>query len=156
MKKTLDIGTISHGTLRACDLAYAILWELKALDHSDSALLADLACIANDAEEEERDDASDIIYDGIDALQEYAPAFCYVGMHEGDGSDLGCWFDHYAFEDACRDGEILKVGDSSELDGISPEEVGDYDYIAVVSDHGNVTLYAVSDGGIGDEVLGIV
>lgn len=155
MKTTLDIGTISHGTLRACDLAYAILWELKALKHSDSALLADLACIAEE-EEEEREDASEIVHAGIDALQEYAPPFCYVGMHEGDGSDLGCWFDHSGFEEACRDEEILKVGDSSELDRIAPEEVGDYDYIAIVSDHGNVTLYTVLDGGLGQEVLSIV
>lgn len=150
--KTLELGTISHGTLRACDLASAIVDALREIEHDDSDLLADLDRIAAD---DAADDADDIVNDGIDALQEYAPPFCYVGMHEGDASDLGVWFLHDSFEEACRDGDVLKIDDSSELDDMSPQDVASHEYIAVVSDHGNVTLYRPRVT-LGDEVLSLV
>lgn len=150
--KTLDLGTISHGTLRACDLACAIVDALRAMEDDDSDLLADLDRVASG---DAADDADDIVGDGIYALQAYAPPFCYVGMHEGDGSDLGVWFSHDAFEDACREGDVLQIGDSSDLDDMSPQDVVTYEYVAVVSDHGNMTLYRPRVT-LGEEVLSLV
>jgi hypothetical protein len=134
----LDLGSISHGTLRPQDLASALLYFDEYL--SDE-LRSELGTIADD-EDEARDDEfdSEVINDAIDALGEYAPPFCYVGFHEGDGSDLGVWFSHDAFEDACRSGEVLKIDDLAEIDDMSPAEVS-ADFVAVVNDHGNVTLY---------------
>jgi hypothetical protein len=152
MTKTLDVGSYSHGTLREADLASTLADMLREGEHDDSELLALLDSIASENEEE---DASEVITDAMDALQEYAPPFCYVGMHEGDGSDLGVWFDHDSFEEACRDGSVLKIGDSSELDDMSPSEIAAHDFIAVVSDHGNVSLYRVKVT-LGDEVLSLV
>jgi hypothetical protein len=150
--KTLDLGSISHGTLRDCDLAEAVAYALRSVEHDDSELLDLLDSIAA---EEEIEDASEVVNDGIDTLGEYAPPFCYVGMHEGDGSDLGVWFMHDSFEEACRDGEVLKIGDSSEIDDMEPAAVAAYEYVAIVSDHGNVTLYRPRVT-LGEEVLSLV
>jgi hypothetical protein len=152
MTKTLDVGSYSHGTLREVDLAEVLADMLREVEHDDSELLALLDSIAAENEE---DDASEVITDAMDTLQEYTPAFCYVGMHEGDGSDLGVWFDHDSFEAACRNGDVLKIGDSSELDDMAKEDIASYDYIAVVSDHGNVSLYSIRVT-LGDEVLSLV
>jgi hypothetical protein len=152
MTKTLDVGSYSHGTLREVDLAEVLADMLREVEHDDSELLALLDSIAAENEE---DDASEVIMDAMDALQEYAPPFCCVGMHEGDGSDLGVWFEHDSFEEACRNGDVLKIGDSSELDDMAKEDIVSYDYIAVVSDHGNVSLYSIRVT-LGDEVLSLV
>ena len=169
MTKTLDIGSYSHGTLREVDLAEVLADMLREVEHDDKGLLADLETVAtygdsededeiadlSDHERETSDNAGEVITDAMDALQEYAPPFCYVGMHGGDGSDLGVWFDHDSFEEACRDGSVLKIGDSSDLDDMAKEDIVSYDYIAVVSDHGNVSLYSVRVT-LGDEVLSLV
>jgi hypothetical protein len=171
--KTLKTGSYSHGTLRACDLASTLADMLRDMQHDDSALLADLDAIAEhgdcddldecdalddsarDALRETLESADEMISDAMDVLQDYAPPFCYVGFHEGDGSDLGVWFNHDAFEEACRDGEILKLSDSSELDDMPKADIAAFDYIAIVSDHGNVSLYTVKVS-LGDEVFSIV
>jgi hypothetical protein len=150
--KALELGSISHGTLRDCDLAEAVAYALRSVEHDDSELLDLLDSIAA---EEEIEDAGEVVNNGIDALGGYAPPFCYVGMHEGDGSDLGVWFMHDSFEEACRDGEVLKIGGSSEIDDMDPAVVAAYEYIAIVSDHGNVTLYRPRVT-LGEEVLSLV
>ena len=133
----LDLGSILRGALRPQDLASALLDFDKYLGRVITGKLAEIV-----REEDGRDDSNDseVIADAIDALQEYAPPFCYVGFHERDGSDLGVWFDHDYFEDACRDGEVLKISDLSELDDMSPSSL-EAECIALVNDHGNVTLY---------------
>jgi hypothetical protein len=132
----LDLGTISHGTLRPQDLASALL---DFSEYFSAELVAELSAITED-EGRDEDVNSDVIGDAIDALGEYAPPYCYVGFHEGDASDLGVWFSHDAFEYACHTGEILKIDDLAELDSMRPADLT-AGYIARVSDHGNVTLY---------------
>jgi hypothetical protein len=160
---TLDLGSYSHGTLRDCDLAETLADMLREVSHDDDGLLADLDAIVTHDDDDDDDPAdypfadyaSDTINTAMDALQDYAPPFCYVGMHEGDCSDLGVWFSHDAFEYACRCGEVLKIGDSSEIDDMAKEEIASYNYIAIVSDHGNVSLFNVKVT-LGDEVFSLV
>lgn len=151
----LNIGSYSHGTLRSEDLASTLLEMLSSVgyDQTDS-LVSELSAIAeNEGRDEEYD--SEVISDAMDVLQEYAPPFCYVGMNEGDGSDLGVWFSVDSFEEACRDGEVLKIGDSSELEDMAKEDIAAHNFIAVVSDHGNLSLYHVHVT-LGDELFAIV
>lgn len=151
----LSIGSHSHGTLRPQDIADTLRDMLKSVDYPESeSIMSELAAIAEDEGRDEEYD-SEVISDAMDVLQEYAPPFCHVGMHEGDGSDLGVWFDHDSFEDACRDGEILKINDSSEIDDMAKEDVAAFNYIALVSDHGNVSLYSVKVT-LGEELFAIV
>jgi hypothetical protein len=152
---TLSIGSYSRGTLRNEDIAATLREMLLSQGYAESETLAqELAAIADDEGRDTCHD-SDVICEAFDAVQEYAPEFCYVGMPEGDGSDLGVWFDSDAFEEACRSGEILKISDSSEIEDMAKEDLASYNYFAVVSDHGNVTLHTVQVT-LGDEVFSII
>jgi hypothetical protein len=170
---TLTPGSYSHGTLRDSDLAETLADMLRAMRHDDAATVNDLDMIAEYGDCDDLDDledlddaardklretleyASEVVSEAMDALQEYAPPFCYVGMHEGDGSDLGVWFMPEAFEEACHDGSVLKLSDSAELDTIAPAALDGVDYIAIISDHGNISLYRPKVA-LGEEVFSIV
>jgi hypothetical protein len=166
---TLDVGSYSHGTLRDCDIASTLADMLRAAGHDDAVLLAYLETIATYGDSADMDELSDLsehetecleyasetISDAMDALQEYAPPFCYVGFHEGDGSDLGVWFMHDSFEESCRDGSVLKISDSSDLESVAFADMAEVEYVAVVSDHGNVTLYRPRIA-LGEELLSLV
>lgn len=140
MTKYLTTGTHSHGTLRSEDLAECFADLLESMNHNDAALIDDLRAIC-----ERGEDPTDceVIGEAIDALQEYCPPYCYFGTNEGDGSDFGVWFSGASFEDACDGGEVIRVSDLSEIDDIPREEVVNAEYVAVVNDHGNVSLYPV-------------
>lgn len=137
MTYTLPIGSISHGTLRPSDLADALLPLAEAAGLGPAPLreLADV--IDTDGE---CADAAEIISDVMDDLQEFAPAYCYVGFHVGDGSDLGVWPDWNAIESAVHDGEILKIADLADLDDLPADDRG-YELALLVNDHGNASLY---------------
>jgi len=137
----LEIGTISHGTLRSEDLAEALIGVAERIPEEGfpSGLLSELRHIAFDHRVEDEETDSEVICDAIDVLQEYAPPYCYVGMHPGDGSDLGVWPDVEMIESDARDGTIQKVSDLSEID-----HAGNGELVAIVNDHGNLTLARIS------------
>jgi len=139
MSGKLEIGVISNGTLRAPDLAEAILqnWEDFLDEKTSNALFA----IVVDGES---DESCETVSEALDELQESAPWLCHVGFHEDDGARLGCFPDFHAIESEERDGNLLKVSDPSELDSIDER---DADYALVVSDHGNATLYSLTPDG---------
>lgn len=143
------IGSVSSGTLRSEDLIPTFLGLLHELEPGRELNYP-----------RESDDPMDVVNDLIDDLNNYAPPYFYFGAHPGDGADFGFWFDHWAFDYAVEENEILKVdslaGDgeeggyrSSTFDDAKADE---YEYVAVVSDHGNVTLYDLE----GNEIWGIV
>lgn len=73
----------------------------------------------------------------------YAPEYCYVGSTEGDGACIGCWPILEEVQRAVRDGEILGVSDTSELQGACrlPLSTDRAVFALHVNDHGNATLY---------------
>ena len=93
MSDYLPIGSFSHGTLRPEDLAFAILDVGRDFLLED--LVFELCRIADEdhfpSEDRDFEYDSEVINDALDALQEHAPPYCYVGTHEGDGSDFGPW-----------------------------------------------------------------
>jgi hypothetical protein len=152
---TLSVGSYSHGTLLNEDIAATLRDMLLSQEHTtEDRMVVELDAIASDEGRDEEHD-SDVISDAMDILQDYAPVFCYVGMHEGDGSDLGVWFSSEAFEDACNSGEVLKISDSSELEDMAKEDLASYSYFAVISDHGNISLFNVQVT-LGAEIFSIV
>ena len=98
------IGTVSHGTLRTEDLIEAFSRELDYLaNRSDMPRHPQIDNILKDAadcRDFDSEDASDIVQELIEWLQEYAPPFAYFGAHEGDGSDFGFWIDHDQIDEA--------------------------------------------------------
>jgi len=118
--KHVNIGTVSHATMREEDLIPTFLYEIEERMASDNYF--------------ESDDAPEDLNALFGALGEYAPEFFYFGAHPGDGSDYGYWLSEEWSERLEEDGGI-RVGDTAE---IPADHVG---FVAVVSDHGNVTLY---------------
>ena len=144
------IGSVSTGTLRDQDLLRAFadtLDSLQFLGAGGSLLVRDAR---NQADILDGEDffgvlrgkaeiyADDVISDLQDALQEYAPPYCYFGAHPGDGADFGFWpcidnLNSDARSCAACPSDVLKVDDTSEAPS----------YVMHVNDHGNVTLYRV-------------
>lgn len=91
MNNKATIGTISWGTLRNQDLLGKFARELEWLTNAtrtdaETKLIADADSVDPDTEE-----ASEIVNELFDALNEHAPDGCYFGSTEGDGSDFGFW-----------------------------------------------------------------
>jgi hypothetical protein len=144
MKKYASIGSISSGTMREEDLIPSFLWELKQLVSKTKyakVISGWKRSVINPLDNDEEltpewyENASYFLNDVLfDALQECAPPFVYFSSHPGDGADYGFWPDM----DSLNESEnVLKV----EAGTTWPKEVKSYDYVAEVSDHGNVTLY---------------
>ncbi len=135
-----DIGSVSHGTMRTEDLIPIFVERLNDLNKERYARLDNmLSEIEQRMEREDYYASEDAGYDLealFEALNEYAPPFCFFGAHTGDGSDYGFWLSDDAIRDAIHDGEIVKVDAGDEW----PEDMS-ADYVLEVNDHGNMALF---------------
>lgn len=145
-----EIGSVSHGSMRTEDLIAAFVETLDDLKESASLSnvpnkerYARLDSMLSEIEQRmEREDyyaSEDAGYDLetlFEALDEFAPPFCFFGAHAGDGADFGFWLSNEAIEDAIHDGEIVKVDAGDQW----PEGVS-ADCVLEVNDHGNMTLF---------------
>lgn len=133
-----SLGSISHGTLLAEDLIEAFSDELALLapDHDLPAEAEAIATLHSFgwADIYAREEAEDLVYRLMDALNESAPAYCYFGANEGDGSDFGFWPCLSAIE------YLPKVSSPNEAAAMGEDCV-------FVNDHGNITVYA-ADGSV--------
>lgn len=138
----IAIGSYSSGTLRPEDLRDALLDMLRGLrlSRADRRLVNEARRAPDDS-----DDLPEIVNELIDAANNYAPPYCYVGMSEGDGAALGCWPSFDAIDEDVRCGEIL-VQDDSQRGRNDDVPTGYTGYLAAYSDHGNLTLYRYSRG----------
>jgi len=156
------LGTVIHGTLRSQDLIPAFMETIKILDPDRHlSLIRSVACddpdligtvchrsgyaIGIDACDDHpwwnSESASYLIGDSVDVLNDHAPAFCYFGAHEGDGSDFGFWPCMDSIEMAVVDREAVQVSDLAEI----PQGwIGD---TFIVNDHGNLTCGHVDQAG---------
>jgi hypothetical protein len=80
------------------------------------------------------EDASEAVYELMEYLNEYAPAYGYFGAHPGDGSDYGFWL-HEDFRQ-------MIVDDGGSVGDELPSKRTESGEFLVVNDHGNCTLYA--------------
>jgi hypothetical protein len=134
------IGSISHGTLLASDLIISFADELRlyAPDHDrvkEADAVQTLWASGWTDIYDQSEQINELVNDLQDALNEYAPPYCYFGNTEGDGSDFGFW--------PCMEqiGELPRVSDPNEVEQHAGEDC------AFVNDHGNVTVYG-SDGAV--------
>tara|TARA_R110000787_G_scaffold110744_1_gene219424 strand:+ start:108 stop:518 length:411 start_codon:yes stop_codon:yes gene_type:complete len=119
----ITIGTVIHGTLRDEDLLPAFADELARVSNDSHPMLVEPGRM--DADENYTD--ADIIYDLMDALQEYAPSHVYFG-NTSDGSDFGWWP-----QDALGDCETVTLDDENVIDIECQVHIH-------TNDHGNVTV----------------
>ena len=160
------IGSVSCATMREEDLIPTFCYELQQLARQTGILPVKTrrqhaklvreieARIENETEFEDSDLGIGGMADSdleslFDALGEYAAPYFYFGAHPGDGSDYGFWlseewdsdfiegpFDREPYIAAGADvPDQVKVSDLAEVPAWFRGEV------AVVNDHGNVTLY---------------
>ena len=142
-----EIGSISHGTMREEDLIPAFMDTLRALDRNKAdALQEDNADVfewldgdTDEATDDQLEAASIFLNETLwNALDEYAPPYCYFGSHPGDGADYGFWPSMESIDEDARFEEgVIKIETGDEW----PDDMDGIDYVAEVSDHGNVTLY---------------
>jgi hypothetical protein len=153
-----NFGSISHGTLLNSDLLPAFYdeardrfpnWEkegrepiLAASNIMDTLALFDGNDVVTD-HIVESEVMTGILGDLMNLLGEDLPPFVYFGTHPGDGSDFGYWFDSDSFEQSAQDGETVKVDELPDHPKTFASEHPGAEYVAVVSDHGNVTLYSL-------------
>ena len=97
---TINVGTVSHGTMRPQDLIPAFLdclaevWPEAYEGYMVAAFGPIPAYVQDEGDDSEWWDSEDAHYllDGLfDALNEAAPEGYYFGAHPGDGSDYGFW-----------------------------------------------------------------
>jgi hypothetical protein len=155
--KTASLGSISHGTLHTEDLLSAFASELDwqfrrngnffslPENRVEARKIHDLCGECQDQYEEDgetlkdEDVASELVEILSDALNQFAPPYCYFGAREGNGSDFGFWPSTYEI------GELPTVEDSD-----AAKELGEE--CKSVNDHGNVTVYS----GSGETILELV
>jgi hypothetical protein len=90
-RRTAQVGTVIHGTLRTEDLLEAFGKELLFLTDTDRSVAeAKLLCDAFEADPDS-EFAGEVVHELVDTLNGYAPEGFYFGAHEGDGSDFGFW-----------------------------------------------------------------
>ena len=152
---TATLGSISSGTLRTADLLDAFADALESIIDGEQGARADVGRfeqLISDArawlEREQLESADsggdhdgnggDLVEELADALQEFAPPYCYFGAHEGDGADFGFWPDWGAIDEA-RAGRNPELESGDELPCACCFDGSDF---LVVNDHGNATLYA--------------
>jgi hypothetical protein len=119
----------------ASDLIPSFLWELEHQQRrtrADYNLCRSINARMNGDDYYESEDADYDLEALFDALDNYAPNYFYFGSHPGDGADYGWWLSE-TFEE---DFDGLRVSDLSEV------PTGYAGGVLVVSDHGNMTLYA--------------
>jgi len=126
-----ELGSISTGTLRPEDLLPTFARELErhAPDHA-FVHEANATLVYDDG------DASELINEIQDELQNYCPPFVTFGAHPGDGADFGFWPDMDRLNEALR-WERDHYPDDSVPDELTLDDDG---VIVQISDHGNVTV----------------
>lgn len=146
---TLPLGTISHGTVKPTDLIPDFIAAMKYVQAARpdrlklDALEKEFARItSNDIVLEGDEDALDeVLVDVMTIMENYVPAYCRFGSHEGDGSDYGVWVDDNAI-DFAKENDDLHHGEN-------PPQPDDYNgnpprFWLQTNDHGNATLFRYS------------
>lgn len=85
----VDLGTVSHGTMRNEDLMSSFEQEIKRLTTEESfRIIRRERKLWKKCGKFWKSDYVDFLFEKLDFL---APEGCYFGATEGDGSDYGFW-----------------------------------------------------------------
>jgi hypothetical protein len=138
--KKIQIGTVSHGTMRAIDLVPNFCEVLASVGGYGKITREGRKLMAKGDTPELTEFLNERLWD---AMQAAAPPYAEFGAHEGDGSDYGFWPSIEALSEDAREGDtVVKV----EAGNPWPEMAKSVVYVMEVTDHGNVTLRHRSNG----------
>lgn len=158
------MGSVSCATMREEDLIPTFCYELQGLARQTGILPAKTrrqhAKLVREIEKRmhsENSVLSDDYYASedsgydleslFDALGEYAGPYFYFGAHPGDGADYGFWLseswdDEFSVPTFVNGGNVWDFGvEKIKVSDLSDIPVWFRGDVAVVNDHGNVTLY---------------
>ena len=143
---TPTLGSVSHGTMRPQDLIPAFLSAIQEVAPDQYAQL--MLHLPSEAPLDEdvwwnSEEASYLLEDLFDCLNDQAPPYVYFGCTEGDGSDYGYWICWDCILDAIEFGDIKEIKDVADIDEIEAPGVM-FDYYLL---DGKV-LYEKIEGGI--------
>ena len=150
------MGSVSSGTMRPEDLIPTFTSELESLAHQSGIVSGkrrrDHLKLVREIEAAQDLDA-DVYYDAdeagynleslFNALGEYAAPYFYFGSHPGNGADYGFWLSEGWDEEFISGHQLDKSDMPCSLEVNDLAEVPNWfrGEVAVVNDHGNVTLY---------------
>jgi len=138
---TLEIGSVSSGTLRPQDLLPCFLDLLTTVNRKKSKEIAqeipDEVYEDDSNEFWQSDKCQFIIDDLIVSLNENCPAYCNFETLYSDGADFGVWINWGAIKEDIYNKIILEIEDGKEFDF----DVRQYSFVLEVNDHGNSILY---------------
>ena len=131
--RTLPLGEVSSGTTRPEDIAPELLWlaDQVRMSREDRNAVRSVARRALHGNREQTEEALGVLYD---ILNLYAPPFCYVGSHLGDGACIGVWVSDEVLESVYLNDEVQRSSEPGAPDDGS-------EFRLYVNDHGNATLY---------------
>ena len=140
-----SLGTISTDTLRPEDLISAFASELaylakRAGEHPRYAELVSRAEALSAADDPAPEAISEMVDELREALECFAPPYCYFGSHPDDGADFGFWPEP-DFQRMMRDDDVLQVAGLADIPADFRGEV------LVVNDHGNCAFGTIDDTG---------
>lgn len=137
----IHLGSVLEGTLRTEDLLDAFADTLAGLARQEPQNAAHLVLVHEAQTEymeeltpEQVENASELVNELQDAIQEYCPPFVFFGSHPGDGADFGFWPDLEGLQDAINEEPDTETDDDGE------KVLPFYGIIVQTSDHGNVTV----------------
>jgi len=122
--REIQLGSVSTGTLRTEDLIDALSGEIKYLEIPDAhKILSE----ANGITDFDTENASFILEEMFEKLNEYAPPHMQFGSHDSDGANFGWWTTDF---ENCH---TLSIDQGKFVD----TECGLY---VEVNDHGSMTV----------------
>jgi hypothetical protein len=133
--RKIQLGSVSTGTLRREDLLNALSSEIKYLEIPDTEKILSEANKITEAHMwtvRITENATFILEEMFEKLDDYAPPHVRFGAHEGDGADFGWWTTDF---DGCDTVPIDqgKNGESTFVDT-------DCNLYVEINDHGNITV----------------
>tara|TARA_R100000750_G_C2275263_1_gene69073 strand:- start:124 stop:531 length:408 start_codon:yes stop_codon:yes gene_type:complete len=122
--RKIQLGSVSTGTLRTEDLIDALSGEIKYLEIPNAQKILSEA---NEITDFDTENASFILEEMFEKLNEYAPPHMQFGSHDSDGANFGWWTTDF---ENCH---TLSIDQGKFVD----TECGLY---VEVNDHGNMTV----------------
>ena len=132
--RKIQLGSVSTGTLRTEDLIDALSGEIKYLEIPNAQKILSEA---NEITDFDTENASFILEEMFEKLNEYAPPHMQFGSHDSDGANFGWWTTDF---DDCELVSLDNLKDHLALSYDTKQVDVSCSLLVEVNDHGNMTV----------------